>query len=499
MALQTNTFTAGATDSSEYNYYALDLILTEESTSTTGNSSKLSYTLRLRSGNNSFSLFGLGASISLNGAVVATRDRYSQPQMSMDTKSTLTILSGNTTVAHDSDGNKVIDVAFSIDMATSTVAPGPISVTGKTMTLTAIPRASTVGASDANIGAKSTIVVARKSSSYTHSIAYEFGALKGYVTAEGGTFDTETKLGETSISWTVPTDFYEQIPDEKSGVCTLSIKTYSGSAQIGDTQTATFTVTAAQSECAPVVSGTIIDSNESTKALTGDENILVRYHSTACCTINTEARNGASIAQKKICGAAVSGNTCSIVNMEMDSVTFHAKDSRGYEATVSVDVSLVPYVILTNNAVVRRELQTSENAALVVKGNYFNGSFGAVDNSLTVKYRIGDGEYTEITPTLDGDTYTVEAELNGLSYDESYDVEIIVADKLAAVTKQVTIMRGTPVYDFGKDDFRINVALRLLGAAYGPSLPAEGKAGQVFFLLSDGSYIVKIHNGTSWE
>lgn len=498
MALQTKTFTVGSIDSGEYNYYALDLILTEESTSTTGNSSKISYTLQLRSGYNSFSLFGLGASISLDGTVIATRDRYSQPQMSMDTKSTLIILSGNTTVAHDSDGGKIMNVAFSIDMATSSVTPGPISVTGKTMTLTAIPRASTVGASDANIGAKSTIVVTRKSTAYTHSIAYKFGSLSGYVTADGGVSATEVMFATTSVSWTVPTTFYDQIPNAKSGTCTLTIKTYSGSTQIGDAQTDTFTVTAAQSACAPSVSGSVVDSNEVTKALTGDATKFVRYYSTAFCTTTATAKNGASITQKKIGGTVVSGSTRSIAEVEVDSIAFYAQDSRGYEASADVNIELIPYVILTNNPSCQRTGSTSGNAILSIKGNYFNGSFGAADNTLTIKYRIGTGEYTDMAPAINGNTYTATAELSGLDYEQSYEVEVAVEDKLSLVTKTIPINRGTPVYDWGKDDFRINVALRLLGAAYGTSLPATGKEGQVFFLLSNGSYTVRIHDGTSW-
>lgn len=409
------------------------------------------------------------------------------------------LASGTKVIEHNNDGTR--NVAMKIEAGIYT---WEINKTGSaTFTLDTIPRASTIGASDANIGAKSTIVVTQKSTAYTHSIAYKFGSLTGYITAAGGISSTEVKYSTTSISWTIPTTFYAQIPNDKTGICTLTIRTYSGSTQIGDAQTDTFTVTAALSTCAPSVSGSVVDSNSATKALTGDESKLVRYCSTALCTITATAKNSATISEKKIGGTTVSGNSHSIANVETDTVSFYAKDSRGYEASIDVDFSLVPYVILTNNSSGQRTDPTSGNAKLTIKGDYFNGSFGSVSNTLAIKYRFREvdgayGSYITVTPTISDNSYTVTLSLSGLDYEHYYEFEVVVSDKLATVTKVVTIKQGIPVFDWGQSDFRINVALRLLGAAYGPSLPTTGKEGQVFFLLSNGSYTVKIHNGTSW-
>ncbi len=499
MALQTKTFTSGSTKSSELNYYALDLVLTEESTSSAENSSTISYELRLRSGNISFSLFGLGASISLSGKTVATRNRYSAPQMSMSANSTLVILSGNTKVTHDDSGSKSMSVAFSIDMEKSSVTPGPVSVTGETMILTSIGRASTIGATDANVGAVSVIAVTKKADSHTHSIAYRFGSLSGYVKRDGTISDAEVKFGDTSVAFVIPNEFYDQIPNSRTGKCILTCRTYSGTTKIGDDQTAEFTATASEAACKPSVSGTVLDSNQITKALTGDETKLVRYFSTALCTIAASARNGATISQKKIGGTEVTGDTRSIESSEGGSIVFYAKDSRGYENSVIVNPTIIPYVKLTNNTSGKRTDQTSGGATLIVAGNYYNASFGAENNSLTVKYRVGDGDYTEATPTVNGNTYSAAINLSGLSYEQSYEVETVVSDKLSKMTKTLPIARGIPVFDWGNDDFRINALFRLLGVNYGTSLPATGKPGQVFFLQSGGSYGVKIHDGVSWK
>lgn len=455
MALQTKTFSSQTTS----NGFTLTLTLVENSIDIVANTSSVSYTLTLKSGAWDFSQYGLGAKIILGGVVVASRDRDTSPQVSLPANSSLKILNGTTTISHNTDGSKELSVAFSIDMAKAPYTPGPISVTGKSITLTPIPRASTIGATDANIGATSMIAVNRKSSGYTHSIAYTFGALSGYITASGGVSTTESKFTNTSIAFNVPTSFYAQIPNAKSGTCTLTIKTYSGTTRIGDAQTCTFTSTAAEANCKPTVSGVVVDSNDVTKALTGDDSKLVRYYSTALCTITATAKNSATIRSKTIGGTAVSGTTRSIPNVESGNVVFEAKDSRGYSASDTVNATMVSYVKLTNNATGTRTDPTSGNATLTIKGNYYNGSFGAVDNALEIKYRIGDGEYVTVTPTISGNTYTAEAYLSGLDYTQAYKLDVVVTDKLEIVAKNVTIGKGIPVFDWGDNDMDIHVPL----------------------------------------
>ena len=72
------------------------------------------------------------------------------------------------------------------------------------MTLTTIPRASSVTCADGNIGSSTTININRASSNFTHTLKYSFGTLSGTIV---------TKTSETSIGWTIPTSFYAQIPN----------------------------------------------------------------------------------------------------------------------------------------------------------------------------------------------------------------------------------------------------------------------------------------------
>lgn len=110
------------------NGYTFTLTVTETGTNVAGNYSTLSYSLTLSSGPyNHFSQFGVGASVSINGKVVANRDRYSSPQLSIGYNDTITLLSGTTTVTHNSDGTLTgMPIGASLDMAKYNYTPGPL-------------------------------------------------------------------------------------------------------------------------------------------------------------------------------------------------------------------------------------------------------------------------------------------------------------------------------------------------------------------------------------
>ena len=359
----------------------------------TDNTSKISWDLKVSTGSSGHVVIG-ELRVTIDGKEVYYRDHTNHTDGYNGTK----LASGSTTLNHNTDGSKSMTIKVEAGIYNWAINK---SGTG-TFTLDTIPRASTISVTDANIGSVAMIAVSRKSNSYSHSIAYKFGAQSGYITADGGESASEVKLTESSIGFKVPTSFYAQIPNAQDGVCTLTIRTYSGTTQIGEDQTATFTATAARALCAPDVAGTVVDTNAVTKALTGDSSKLVRYCSTALCTISAAAKNSATISQKKIGGAIVSGNTKNLAEIETDSVEFYAKDSRGYDTGAVVSFELIPYVKLTSNPTGRRTDPTSGNAVLSLKGNFFNGSFGAVRNTLTAKYRINGGAYVSVTPVLDG-------------------------------------------------------------------------------------------------
>lgn len=367
-------------------------------------------------------------------------------------------------VKHDADGAKTITVSIYVKgySASGKGANGFVIEGSNTITLTHIPRASTVGATDANIGSVSMLAVNRKSTAYQHSIRYEFGQLSGYINADGSTTDDEAKLSETSIAFTVPATFYAAIPNAKYGVCTLTCKTYSGDTEIGESQTSSFVATAAEDACGPQVSGSVVDIDPSILAITGDPSKVVRYASDALCTIFATARNAATIQSKRINDTEVT-DTLTIEDISLGRVTFSATDSRGYTATVEVTADEIPYIPLTCVSSGGRHSPTDGTAQVKMKGNYFNGLFGATANTLTARYKIGSGEWVSVSPVVTDNSYEAVAELSGLDYTKSFAITVEVSDKVNTVTQQVTIGKGVPVFDWGEEDFAFHVPVMIDG------------------------------------
>ena len=436
-------------------YYAV-LSVTEQSQSANANSTTLAYSLTLYSGSSYFSGYTIGYRIKINGVQVAYHDN-SGNQTSMSANSSKLVASGTTTVVHNDDGSKTVAVSAEIWTDSGSFLPVYLSC-DDSMPLTPILRESTVTATDANIGATSMIAVSRKSSGYTHSVRYSFGSLSGYINADGTISDTEIKLTDTYIGFPVPEDFYAQIPNAKSGICTLICKTYAGNTQIGSDKTAKFTCTAAESACAPEVHGAVEDTNETSKALTGSTGKMVRFCSDLLCTITATARHGATIVQQRIAAEALTdGNTKAIPSVDVESVTFDATDSRGYVASVTVPIDLVPYIKLTCRASAARVDATSGAVKLSISGSYYNGSFGAADNELTLRYRVGDGVWTSVTPTISDNAYTAEVTVTGLTYNQSYVLTVSASDKLSTASQPLSIQKGIPVFNWGEDDFEFCV------------------------------------------
>lgn len=355
--------------------------------------------------------------------------------------------------------------------------------------VTAYLLASDVGATDANIGSKSTITVTKYNANYYHSLQYSFGSLSGYITSSGGIQSSEVKYSNASVSFTVPTSFYAQIPNAKTGKCTITCRTYSSSGSttvLGNPSTCTFTVTATG---APGVAATIVDTDSTTLALTGDSAKLIRYRSNPKCTIVATPMNSASISTVKIRGSTVTGTTGSngvvtaektYTNASYTSFDFSATDSRGYSSSLTVNPTVISYVELSCAPVISRPTPTGGTIVMSVSGAMYRGSFGAASNTLTLDYRYktSDGNYGswQTIPSsnivLGSSQYTVSSFSLGddFDYKTSYVFQVRARDgatvngnsyTLSTITKTVEVQKGVPIFDWGEDDFNVNVALML--------------------------------------
>lgn len=471
MSLQTKTFSKGGT--SDVRNYTIKLQLTEESASIPDNTSLVSYVFSVERKN--YGIF-TGAywdwDIYIGGKTIAIRDfAFNIPTSGAASQ---VIASGEMTVPHDSDGSKELPFSVSIPDTRSvspTYGPPGISMEGS-WELTTIPRASSVSAINADIGSDTLITISRASSAFTHTVTYKFGDLSGTIA---------TKTAATSIPWTVPNSFYGEIPNSKYGTVTLTCRTYSGSTLLG-TKTATFRATAGEDACRPTVSGSVVTVDPLSKTLTGGAGKLIRYVSTARATITATAKNSATISKQTVNGQELT-STKDFPAVETGSFAFAATDSRGYTGSKTVKPEFIQYVPLTLTPTVKRITPIGDTVRVSIKGNFWAGNFGAVENALTLsyQYQVVGGTFTESVPisgaVISGNTYTVTLDVGEVDYREPYIFRFTVKDKAMTLTQDVNLSQGIPVCDWGKNDFRFNVPVEVVGATLSEWCKVDAKGG----------------------
>ena len=400
----------------------------------------------------------ISSSASKSWSVTVNGSNYSGTNtVGVSNGQTKTLASGSTTVAHNADGTKSFSFSFSqqFDINYSGVGwIGTKSGSGNG-TLTTIPRTSSVSSTNANIGENIKITINRASSSFTHTLSYSFCNLKGTIA---------TKTSSTSVSWKLPTTFYAQIPNSKSSWGTITCDTYSGSTKIGSSS-CRFDVYVKESTNKPGISATVVDVNDTTKALTGDENKLIRYYSKAKFELTASPKNSSTITTRSVFynGTTYKGGSenswiANFSEVVSGSYKFTVTDSRGFSNSLTVNKTLIEYVKLTCYMTVTNPTATGE-CTININGNYFNGSFGATNNTLSVQYKIDEGEWTDTTIKLSNNTYKATANITGLDYTRAYSFYARAVDKLATVETPVKYVKAKPIFDWGSDDFHFHVGV----------------------------------------
>ena len=157
-------------------HHSYTLTLTEKETSVVNNTSTISYSFDLADDSNWFwNTWGnyITYSISANGSKITSGsipDHMTKNQ---------TIASGTFTVTHNADGTKSIPFSFSVtDNAKQTYTSGNASASG-TMTLSAIPKATTPTFSSKNVtmGSSITITITPAASTFKHKLRYSWSTL----------------------------------------------------------------------------------------------------------------------------------------------------------------------------------------------------------------------------------------------------------------------------------------------------------------------------------
>lgn len=320
-----------------------------------------------------------------------------------------------------------------------------------------VDRRNTASMPATYLGDFASISIHKVDSSYITTLSYEFGNL------------SDTIVSQTSASihsWRIPWEFLSQFTgDSAQATGTLKCITYreidDKLEYYGET-TSTFIVKLDVSIAGPTFAPVVTDTNATTTALTGNNKILVKFFSNASVTSGAAAQGNATITAQSIenSGKYVDGGTATFNKVESGIFKFVATDSRKFTSTSSYTASFIDYSKLTCNLLMGYP-STSGSLEMTIEGNYFNSTFGATQNTLTVQYRykVQGGSYGSWkTVTVNkSNNYRYTTTLTGFDYKTHYVFQARAVDKLMTVESLERGVIGYPVFDWSKNDFQINV------------------------------------------
>ena len=315
---------------------------------------------------------------------------------------------------------------------------------------------------------------------YTNYITIKNGSTT-YLSLAGRVWSAGTAYRTITLTASERTTLLNAMASVKSFTATIELVTKSGSTQIGSASTCTCTIRTSQANSGPSISGfTFADSYSITTAITDNDQVLIQDYSRLTVTPGTAAaRNGASIVSySAVCsgvtksnttGAALSLGTIGISGTR--DITLTVTDSRGYTASVTQSVTVVPYSKPKVSSVSLRRTNDIETEMQLV----FSGSIspvtvdGAQKNSLLyVRYRYkltsasSYNSYTSILGSVSatGSSFSYSnLELCNLDSEASYDFHLQIRDELNSLTSldlYFVVSQGTPLVALRKKMVGIN-------------------------------------------
>lgn len=316
--------------------YYLRLWVDQVSQNTTDNSSQVRVRLALTNGAHTFAEYNCIASVTIDGQTLS----WSGMPSMLSQNSSIMLIDKTVTIRHDNDGRKSFSLSATFSGGGGW-SPGNLNIDGNSFTLTTIPRSSSVSVSPGVIGNTITINISRQSSSYKHTVRYSWGSKSGTIASNV----------DTSIMWSIPIDFANDIPDSASGTGTIYVDTYSGNTKTG-TQSITFTASV-PANAKPTFTGiSLSDLNGAAQNLIPNSNTFIQIISNIKVAFNGAVGSyGSSITgyRAEIVGknqaTSSDGGSLGIMNYH-GPITIRASvsDSRGrWSDTREVSVTVLEY------------------------------------------------------------------------------------------------------------------------------------------------------------
>ncbi|AXF53537.1 minor structural protein [Streptococcus phage 94] len=246
------------------------------------NTSQVRLRLSLLNTTTTFAQYQCSAYVEFNGQ----RLNWSGSPSVLSWYQTVQLIDQTITVRHADDGSGVFSVRAHFN-GSGGWSPVNLDIGNQQITLTTIPRGSSVRVSDGFIGNQVDISIDKKVGSATHTLRYSWYNKQGKIADNVG----------TSYKWTIPEDFANDIPNSTSGRGTIYVDTYINGNFI-QTQSTTFTASVITNNMKPSLTGfTLTDANPVSQRVIPESTHFVSIMSLVKVTFNgAQAKSGATIA-----------------------------------------------------------------------------------------------------------------------------------------------------------------------------------------------------------
>lgn len=365
-----------------------------------------------------------------------------------------TLASGSSTISHNADGTKKLPISCTFNPNNG--LHGTITVSAS-LSLTTIPRSSSVSVSAGVIGSSVTININRQSSSFKHTVRYAWAG-------KSGTIATNV---DTSTSWTIPLDFANDIPNSASGTGTIYVDTYSGSTKTG-TQSTTLTASV-PSNVKPTFTGvSLSDLNGAAQNLIPNGNTFIQVISNIKVAFNGAVGSyGSSITgyYAEIIGknqsTSSNGGSLGIMNYHGTiKIRASVSDSRGrWSDTKEVSVTVLEYFAPALSFSIARTGSTSSTLTVTRNAKIAPLAVsGSQKNTMTLTFkvaRLGTTNFQVDTGPATGSWTSISNLVNSQAN--------LAGTYLA---NQSWVVIGTLEDKFTRSDFMINVATESVVLSY---------------------------------
>ena len=425
--------------------------------------------------------------VNLNGNTLWSVDKGANLSIGTQNRSSnpVVIASGKATFAHNADGSKSINVAFSFGPTWNT------KITGSgTLKLSNIPRASsfTLSTSSAEFGGKFNCTITAASSSFRHILKFKANGL--------GTQTVKSDMGSGTINnITIPSDWMKFCTNKDSMTVGPMLETYKDGKLIGTKSVSPITIKV-PSNIVPSCSVSVSDAT----SYNGKYGGYVQGKSTAKVTVTASGSNGSTIKSTTsyVDGITYNGNAnyfCS----KSGQITYSGKavDSRGRsKSSANASFTVLPYNNPSGSLSVKRVTSTSdstanENGSAAVITYSYNISSLNSKNSKNISIWNGNSKIKEITDSYSGNgSITISAPSTSsltikMYVSDDFNSGIVYTASIPSAFRLINFNNSGKGIAFGKysenDDFDVNMDTRFRKAvrSEGDIIAGLGTSNQV--------------------